>query len=473
MERLIKVGDVKAIASKDVKNSRVGIGFEKLDRDVFDPENAYDPVAATGVKWVRIQSGWERTEKERGVYSFEWLDSIVDNLLKRGLVPWMCLCYGNPLYSERAKTVFGSVGCAPIFTEEERIAWDNYVKAVVEHYRGRIQYYEVWNEPDGVWCWKHGPSGTEYGEFMIRTSKAVKSVDPEAKIIGGCQCMGSMRWVGEVFGTGAGKYMDAYSFHTYIPYELMNHDYLRGLRAFIKRDNPAIELIQGETGAQSRWGGAGAMSGAAWTERKQAKFMARHFMSDFMADVKFSSYFSSLDMVEALNGTKDDLNSHKDFGYFGVLRAEFDENGKATGVYTPKPSYRTLQVIASVFREDFTVEDFPLTHADGGYTGISPRMMAKEATCDQIARVCFKRSNGSMAMAYWRSLDLMTTDYEGTHSFQGYDLPGPCRLIDLYDGAIYEIPDSIMQKEGNFTRFLHLPIRDYPLLLTFGDFLLD
>ena len=83
MERLIKVGDVKAIASKDIQFSRVGIGFEKLDRDVFDPENAYDPVAATGVKWVRIQSGWERTEKERGVYSFEWLDSIVDNLRKR------------------------------------------------------------------------------------------------------------------------------------------------------------------------------------------------------------------------------------------------------------------------------------------------------------------------------------------------------------------------------------------------------
>ena len=57
MDRLKKIGDVKAFASKDVKFSRVGIGFEKLDRDVFDPENAYDPVAALGVKWVRIQSG--------------------------------------------------------------------------------------------------------------------------------------------------------------------------------------------------------------------------------------------------------------------------------------------------------------------------------------------------------------------------------------------------------------------------------
>ena len=62
---------------------------------MFDPEKAYDKVAAIGVKWVRIQSGWARTEKEKGVYDFRWLDSIVDNLLARGLKPRMCLCCGD------------------------------------------------------------------------------------------------------------------------------------------------------------------------------------------------------------------------------------------------------------------------------------------------------------------------------------------------------------------------------------------
>lgn len=50
---------------------------------------------------MRIQSGWQRTEQEKGIYDFAWLDDIVDNLLKRGLKPWMCLCYGNELYDER------------------------------------------------------------------------------------------------------------------------------------------------------------------------------------------------------------------------------------------------------------------------------------------------------------------------------------------------------------------------------------
>ena len=89
MERLIKIGKIKPRKASEIKNSRIGIGFEKLDRKVFNPEKAYDKLAMIGAKWVRIQSGWERTEQEKGVYDFEWLDSIVDNLLERGLVPWI------------------------------------------------------------------------------------------------------------------------------------------------------------------------------------------------------------------------------------------------------------------------------------------------------------------------------------------------------------------------------------------------
>ena len=45
MERLIKIGNVEPKLSKDIKKSRIGLGFEKLDRDVFDPEKAYPFVA--------------------------------------------------------------------------------------------------------------------------------------------------------------------------------------------------------------------------------------------------------------------------------------------------------------------------------------------------------------------------------------------------------------------------------------------
>ena len=99
MERLQPIGRIAPLHASRIKRSRMGIGLEKLDRNVFDPFKAYDKLAATGVKWVRIQSGWARTEKEKGVYDFSWLDSIVDELCARGLTPWVCLCYGNGLYT--------------------------------------------------------------------------------------------------------------------------------------------------------------------------------------------------------------------------------------------------------------------------------------------------------------------------------------------------------------------------------------
>ena len=49
MERLIKIGKIAPIHSKDIKDSRLGLGMEKLDRDAFDPEKVYDRVAALGM----------------------------------------------------------------------------------------------------------------------------------------------------------------------------------------------------------------------------------------------------------------------------------------------------------------------------------------------------------------------------------------------------------------------------------------
>jgi len=48
---------------------------------------------------------------------------------------------------------------------------------------------------------------------------------------------------------------------------------------------------------------------------------------------------------------------------------------------------------------------------------------------------------------------------------------GDPHLVDLMTGAIYEIPASMIRDEGNgCIRLLHLPVLDYPLLITFGDF---
>ena len=43
--------------------------------------------------------------------------------------------------------------------------------------------------------------------------------------------------------------------------------------------------------------------------------------------------------------------------------------------------------------------------------------------------------------------------------------------VDLLDGEIYSLPPGIVEKAGKgCLKILHLPVRDYPLLLAFGNF---
>lgn len=470
MERLKLIGKVKPKHSSEVKSSKLGIGFEKLDRNVFDPEKAYDKVAETGVKWIRLQSGWARTEKEKGIYDFSWLDSVVDNLLKRGLVPWICLCYGNSLYDEEAAKVFGAVGCPPIHTDEQKTAWKNYVEALVEHFRGRITYYEVWNEPDGPWCWKHGVNAKELGEFTLETAKHIKATEPSCKVVGGVICLRNLYYINTALATGMWKYIDAISFHEYTPFDEYVPERVESLRALAHLYNPNIEIIQGESGSQSRSDGAGALKGGAWTEKKQAKQLLRHAIMDIISDVKFTSYFSCMDMIEALNGTVGDVSSYLDYGYFGILRAEFDENGFSSGEYTPKISYTALQTISSMLSDDYKIVEMPILFTQQNY---SPRTFSLEPSRSDFITAGFEKPNGSHAFVYWYKADLMTTDYEGTVSMQVCGLGSDIKLVDMLDGSIYELRDDMIEDLGDGCyRINQLPTKDYPMALIFGDFLI-
>lgn len=468
MQQLIKCGKIKPRKSSEIKYNRIGLGFEKLDRDVFDPEKAYDKVAETGVKFARIQSGWQRTETKEGVYDFDWIESIIDNLTKRGIEPWVCLCYGNELYNEFAKTVFGAVGCPPITNEKEKQAWLNYVKSFTKKFADRVNYFEIWNEPDGEWCWKSGVNAKEYGEFARDTAIAVKSVKPEAKVIGGVVCQRGLDFLNTALKVGMAEYIDYISFHEYTHDETAVFEKVDAFKALLKTYNSKIELIQGESGSQSKSGGHGALNCGAWTEQIQAKQLARHTIADLMCDVNFTSYFSCMDMIEALNGTVGNKNSYLDYGYFGILGADFDEDGKSTGEYFRKPSFYVLQNICSVFSEDVQKCSLPIIVP---YTGISSRKFDVRLSRSDITSCGFKKDCGK-AFVYWHPSNIMTTSFESEIVLEVYSEYSNFKIADIMDGTVYDIPKAMIEDKGNGVyRFNSLPVKDTPLILTMGEFL--
>ncbi len=469
MERLIEVGKVKPLDPKAKKCDKFGVGLEKLDREIFDPSKTYDKLETLGAKYIRLQSGWMRTEKEEGIYDFAWLDDIVDNLIARGMQPWFCLCYGNPLYTDAAKTVYGGVGCPPIFTEREKEAWLKYCQATALHFKGRVNMFEVWNEPDGVWCWKHGVNGTEYGEFCRDTGKAVKEVCPDAKIFGGSYCMwdNGLEWLEAALQTGMGDYIDAITYHEYTIFEQHVFERVDSLRAVLARYGD-IKVINGEAGSPSSSRGFGAMRRGCFTPEKQAKLVLRRQIVDLMTDVEFASVFSTVDMVEALGGTTGDVTSYLDYGYFGLLAAQFDENGRSVGTYEPKPSYYALQNLYGVFGEGAKCVELPILHLPK-YT---LRTYAMDCKRVELINTGFEKANGAQAYVYWKPTQLLTSEFEGTVSFQVAGVAGKeVHLVDLMTGKVYDFPKELMETvNSGVTWFHNIPVKDYPLMITFGDF---
>ncbi|MBQ6599484.1 MAG: hypothetical protein IJH79_18205, partial [Lentisphaeria bacterium] len=67
------LGRLPSRKSLNVKDSILGIGFETLDRDTFDPRKTVPFLAESGVKFARCQTGWMKCEKTPGQFDFGWL----------------------------------------------------------------------------------------------------------------------------------------------------------------------------------------------------------------------------------------------------------------------------------------------------------------------------------------------------------------------------------------------------------------
>lgn len=229
------IGTMALHTSAEIEKSFVSIGFETLDRDTFNAEKCYEPLSKTGIKHARCQTGWIKCEKEKGIYDFEWLDNITDNLLRAGVKPWFCVTYGNPLYM-KDKHDPSCVGCVPLlYGNEATEAWLNYSRRLAEHFKGRVTHYEIWNEPDGPQFWYPGICDAQmYAQLVKITGNAIRSVMPECKI-GACLSCFNFDYLDKFASSISDKDIDFISVHTYgICPELNYNENIENMRRILK-----------------------------------------------------------------------------------------------------------------------------------------------------------------------------------------------------------------------------------------------
>ena len=113
--------------------------------------------------------------------NFRQVGHVYDNLLAAGVKPFVELSFMPSALASGKKL---GLRYDPNITMPKSLSeWDEYITEFItflinRYGRSEVESwkFEVWNEPDGAWCWKHGVNGKEYGEFVAEDAKIRKFV---------------------------------------------------------------------------------------------------------------------------------------------------------------------------------------------------------------------------------------------------------------------------------------------------------
>ena len=432
-----EVGHLAVRDAKEIKSSKWSIGCETMDRDYADWDAFKEWLGPLGAKHGRLFSGWAKTEQEKGKYDFTWLDPQVREMAAMGVKPWICLSYGNPVWGSdfrlgmRVKQVTDK--------PESFDAWIRYCVACVERYKDVVDEWEIWNEPFG--------QGPEYAEMFYRTGKAIRAVQPNAKIF--CTAVRYpkdytcvLERLKKENALDLGSY---FIYHPYTPNPDTSYKTLaEPLRKLVKSYSGSFEIMQGEVGCPSQLEYAHAIHSREWTEYSQAKWDLRRTIGDAVRAIP-CSVFTMIDLKYTFM-----LQS------FGLIRS----NLLKEFVYR-RPSFYAMQNVFGLL-DDEVLPAGVVTNA--GFE-LTSRFDPRDTTARTLTCAKFMRDNRAIRF-YWYS-DSPPADMLG---FDRVTIKVPEHIkrptwIDMITGRAFEIPAEKVKYGKNWTVFTDLPMWDSPILI--------
>lgn len=452
-----RIGTLKPKNTNEIKSSNWIIGCETLDRDLTDYEQYKTYLVPLGIKRLRMQAGWAKTEKTKGQYDWEWLDRIINDAAARGLEPWLETGYGNPIY-EGGGGINLSAGIPS--SPEALKAWDKWVAALVNRYKGKVKDWEVWNEPNFGDNEINTPE--KVAELNIRTAEIIKKIQPNAKISGLAMGHIDLKYADKFFKVihqkGKMGLFDNMTYHDYVYNPDANYGKVADLRRVLEKYSKTVKLRQGENGSPS-FGGAnrGAIGDYDWSELSQAKWNIRRMLGDLGHDIE-SSILGIIEMnYGATSGPITRMNVK------GII--ESDTSKRAI---RPKMAYYAMQNVASVFDDNLNrIKRLEATHNVNAKIE-KDEIKYNKGTDRSIVVYGYEHKNTKKQLfTIWNNEYIPTnTNISNNQNITilngNFDQPV---YVDMLTGAIYEIPENQIDRKGAKTVFKQLPIYDSPILI--------
>ena len=149
-----------------------------------------------------------------------WWEPKIDISVKEGRKTFICATstpwlpwmrekfFENPVYT--GETSWGTkIGGMP-----NLMRYRQFIHALAERYKGKVDIYEIDNEPDLQAC-ATGKPAAEYAEVMKIAGEEIHATDPHSKVFGISTTGPSVEYIRDALASGAGKYIDGVSWHTY------------------------------------------------------------------------------------------------------------------------------------------------------------------------------------------------------------------------------------------------------------------
>ena len=178
-------------------------------------EAMFREARASGAEFIRVDVAMEAVLPQFGARRRDWsgLDSVAALSDRHGLKV-LAVLQGTPRQMAVCTDVtwWESRVCPP--ADPER--WARAAGQIAARYRGRIDHFQVWNEPDGQWAFRG--TAEDYGRLLAASAPAIHENSPGATVVlGGLMQPGAegRGWLDRALAAGgpAAAGFDVAAFH--------------------------------------------------------------------------------------------------------------------------------------------------------------------------------------------------------------------------------------------------------------------
>jgi polysaccharide biosynthesis protein PslG len=180
-----------------------------------DLNKYFTNLKALGITFVRWDIDWGTVQhSSRTSYDWSSIDRVVDTAKQFGINNLGIIDY-SPKWAAGPSC---DVECTPTDTK----AFGAFAWQVAARYKGRIDYFEIWNEPNT--SLKITPYTNTYAELLKEAYTQIKLANPNATVISGGLAASAdesagntspITFVKTLYTLGANKYFDALALHPY------------------------------------------------------------------------------------------------------------------------------------------------------------------------------------------------------------------------------------------------------------------